>query len=263
MNLESTIVGESRELSAAAQRRMRSAWGEPMFYADWLRAVFIHFEVDASALQRAVPLELDLYEGRAYVSLVAFTMRGMRPCLGGRLGALLFKPIATHEFLNVRAYVKHNGEAGIHFLAEWLANPLSVKLGPPLFGLPYRRGRFDYQHRHEDGSLAGLVSEPDGSARLEYHAEIDTETSFRPCDADSRDEYLMERYTAFTKCFSWRRYFRIWHPPWPQVRVEIEVPEMSLLTNVWPWFADATMIGANYSPGVNDVWMGRPHGAVI
>ncbi len=51
----------------------------------------------------------------AYVSLVAFTMRGLRPRLGG---AALLKPIATHEFLNVRTYVKHRGERGIYFLAD-------------------------------------------------------------------------------------------------------------------------------------------------
>ena len=28
-----------------------------------------------------------------------------------------------------------------------------------------------------------------------------------------------------------------------------------------PWFADAKLIGANYSPGAHDVWMGRPHRA--
>jgi uncharacterized protein len=262
MNLESTIVRRSRELSDAARRRMLGTWGEPMFYADWLRTVFIHFEVDAGALQRVVPFELDLDRGHAYVSLVAFTMRGMRPRVGGCLGAVLFKPIATHEFLNVRAYVKHRGEPGIYFLAEWLANPLSVRLGPALFGLPYRLGRFDYQHRHEAGELHGVVTNANDSARLEYHAEIDGETSFQPCEADSHDEFLMERYTAFTKCLSWRRYFRIWHPPWPQIKIGVQVPEMSLLTNVWPWFAEAAMIGANYSPGLSGVWMGRPHRAV-
>src|SRR5580698_7161725 len=126
--------------SRAARRRILTARGEPMFYADWLRAMFIHYEVNPEILQAATPFELDLDDGRAYVSLVAFTMRGMRPRIGGRFGAWLFRPIATHEFLNVRAYVKHNGERGIYFLAEWLANPLSVKLGPIAFGLPYRHG---------------------------------------------------------------------------------------------------------------------------
>src|SRR5262245_45936984 len=58
-------------LSAAARRRLLSRRAEPLFFADWDRALFIHYEVDAAALQRAVPFALDLREGRAYVSLVA------------------------------------------------------------------------------------------------------------------------------------------------------------------------------------------------
>ncbi|MBI3881156.1 MAG: DUF2071 domain-containing protein [Verrucomicrobia bacterium] len=112
--------------SAAAIERMRSRRGEPLFVADWERALMLHLEVDADELQRAVPFPLDLRDGRAFVSLVAFTLRGMRPAFGGRLGAWLMKPIATHHFLNVRAYVRHRGEPGIFFLAEWLSNRLAV-----------------------------------------------------------------------------------------------------------------------------------------
>jgi uncharacterized protein len=32
-----------------------------------------------------------------------------------------------------------------------------------------------------------------------------------------------------------------------------------LLETVWPWFADAKLAGAHYSPGARNVWMGRPH----
>ena len=243
--------------SNAARRRMLGVSGEPLLYADWLRAVFIHFEVNAEILQREVPFDLDLCEGRAYLSLVAFTMRGMHPRLGGRMGALLFKPIATHNFLNVRAYVKHRGEPGIHFLAEWMDNPLSVRLGPLLFGLPYQLGKLQYVHRHEAGLLHGMVS--GGDARLEYAAEIDPTADFQSCSAGSLDEFLLERYTAFTaKKSNQYDFFRIWHPPWPQVPVEISLRDVSLLEERWSWFHYARLIGANYSPGVKRVWMGRP-----
>ena len=127
---------ESEETRAeAARRRLLSAKGEPLLLADWVRAVFTHFEVEAAALQKEVPFRLDLREGKAYVSLVAFTMRRMRPRWGGRLGEWCFKPIATHELLNLRTYIRHRGEAGIYFLTEWIPNPLSAFLGPRTFGL--------------------------------------------------------------------------------------------------------------------------------
>src|SRR5678815_4298013 len=98
---------------------------------------------------RDSPYPLDLHQGRAFVSLVAFTLRDMRPHFGGPLTAWLFRPIATHEFLNVRTYVRHRDEPGIHFLAEWLTNRLAVKLGPRTFGLPYHLGKITYHHDWE------------------------------------------------------------------------------------------------------------------
>lgn len=244
-------------INAAARERILSRKGEPLFLADWDRAVFIHYEVDPEILQREVPFQLDLRDGKAYVSLVAFTMRRMRPRLGGRLTEWLFKPIATHEFLNVRTYVRHNGEPGIYFLAEWLSNRLSVHLGPRTFGLPYRFGKIKYSHDLENGNVGGTVA--DVSSRLKYMAKFDPAEGFNPCGEGSLEEFLMERYTAFTRHGSRSRFFRIWHAPWPQCSIDLKILNDSLLTRMWPWFNKARMIGANFSSGVRDVWMGWAH----
>ncbi len=228
--------------------------GEPLFLARWDQAVFIHYEADPVILQREVPFPLELPDGRAFVSLVAFTLLRMRPRRGGRLAEWLFKPIASHEFLNVRTYVRHAGEPGIFFLAEWLSNPLSVRLGPRSFGLPYRFGHLNYEH-HGDGEILGTVAAREG--RLEYRAAIPTPT-FEPSEAESQTEFLLERYTAFTCQGERRRLFRVWHEPWPQTPIDIEVTADDLLASTGNWWRSADCIGANYSPGV-EVWMGRPH----
>jgi uncharacterized protein YqjF (DUF2071 family) len=246
-------------MNADAKRRLLSRAGEPLFFADWDRALFLHFEVDPEALQREVPFPLDLREGRAYVSLVAFTLRGMRCRFGGKLGEWLLKPIATHEFLNVRTYVRDRGEPGIVFLAEWLSNPLSVKLGPMTFGLPYRYGDIQYQHRHETGIFRGSVVDARGGGELRYSARHDEAAPFDVCPGGSLDEFLLERHTAFTARHGKRGFFRIWHEPWAQKRVEATLQDISLLTGAWSWFRGARFVGANYSPGARNVWMGRPH----
>ena len=41
--------------SAAGRERMLAVKGEPMFYADWLDVVFLHYAVDPAALQPLVP----------------------------------------------------------------------------------------------------------------------------------------------------------------------------------------------------------------
>jgi uncharacterized protein YqjF (DUF2071 family) len=248
------------ERGIAARFRLLSRRGEPLLIADWDRALMVHFEVDADRLQGDVPFHLDLWEGtRAFVSLVAFTMRGMRPHAGGGLGAWLLKPLATHAFLNVRTYVRHGDEQGIHFLAEWLPNPLAVLLGPRTFGLPYRLGRLNYDHQHESGFVRGVVEDVRSGGLLKYTTRIEEDACFASCPAGSLDEWLMERYTAFNAARGCQRFFRVWHEPWPQVTAEARLDDWSLLTESWPLFRDARLVGANYSPGVCGVWMGRPH----
>jgi hypothetical protein len=278
---------------------MLSQRRETLFIAAWVDALMIHFQVDAKELQRDVPFQLDLLDGKAFVSLVAFTMRGMRPRLGGKLAALLFRPIATHHFLNVRTYVRHAGECGIHFIAEWLTSRLAVMLGPTTFGLPYRYGRISYRGDLENAGFTGQVADVNNGAALKFEARLArlnnyqtcatirrrgaplrSEASsfakttadrvvgrasalpladFRPCAAGSMDEWFMERYIAFNSANGRRRFFRVWHPPWPQRPAEIILGETSLLTKNWPWFKEARIVGSNFSPGFETVWMGRPN----
>lgn len=245
--------------SEAARARLLSVKGEPLLLADWLRPMFIHYEVPATDLQSHVPFQIELFDGKAYVSLVAFTMERMRPFRGGNLTAWMLKPVAKNDFLNFRAYVRHDGEPGIYFLTEWMNNPFSVHLGPMTFGLPYNFGTTNYQNDHESGILRGTVCEKANKHSFAYEAQF-THSGFAPCSAGSLDEFLLERYTAFTSHGAKRRFFRIWHPPWRQQKIELSIIASELVAAKWPWFKQAKLVGGNYSPGTHDVWMGRPHG---
>jgi uncharacterized protein YqjF (DUF2071 family) len=238
---------ETLTLSNAARSAFDAVEGRPLFHAGWRRTVFIHYEVDPAALQPQVPFPLDVRDGKTYISLVAFTLSDLRFAAGG-------PPFSTHGFLNVRAYTRDNG---IYFLAEWLPNPFCVFLGPRLYGLPYRRGRLDYAHLHESGRLHGRV-EGRGGVALEYDAAVDPGAAFGPSDAGGLEEFLLERYTAFTKRGDVDRLFRVWHRPWPQAPIAVTMLDESLVASTGPWFRSARRVGANYSPGFAEVWMGRP-----
>ncbi len=244
--------------SEAGRLRLVAGEGTPLLLADWLRAVFLHYAVDPERLQGEVPYDLDLRDGQAYVSLVAFTMRRMRFYRGGRLTAWLTAPLATHPFLNVRTYVRHGDEAGIYFLAEWLPNRLSVALGPALFGLPYRLGHLSYDHRHETGRLEGRVTAPGTPGALRYHAALEGDARFGFCDDGSLRAFLLERYTAFTARGTRRRRFHVWHRPWVRTPLDLTLDDDTLLASTGAWHRDARFVGADYAPGVRGVWMGRP-----
>ena len=245
--------------SHEAMGRMLATPGEPLLYADWDRVLMLHYEIDPAVLGPVVPFPLDLHNGKAYVTLVAFTLRDMRPRRGGRWAHWLMKPIGSHHFLNVRTYVRVGNETGIYFITEYMNNLLALKLGPLAFGLPYRFARMTYHHDWLRGFLAGRITDVRGRNALAYEATIAPAPRFAAARAGTLTEWLMERYTAYTVRRAKRLLFRVWHPAWPNVPVKATVRDDTLVRRHLPWFAHAKYVGANFAPGVFDVWMGRPH----
>src|SRR5687768_2861383 len=204
-----------------------------MVTADWLDVIFVHFRISPERLARLVPLPLDLFDGDAYVSLVAFTQSRLRPTTGGRLGELLVAPLARHEFLNVRTYVRHGETRGIFFMTEWIPNRLAAFVGPRTYGLPYRLGRMDYRGRRREITAAGrrLVIRGVGASpiQLAAPAALPRSGSSRermgeaPMPREVLDEFLLERYTAFTHRNGVLRRFDVAHEPWPYRRAEVDV----------------------------------------
>ncbi len=240
------------------RRRPVTPW-DPLLVADWDRTLMLHYEIDPAILRPYVPFPLDLRGGKAYVSLVAFTLRDMRPYRGGKLAAWLMRPIATHGFLNVRTYVRVGNMTGIHFITEYMDNILSLKLGPVTFGLPYRHADLRYEHAWETGTARGRIADRNTGAALAYEARLPHEPHFAAARAGTLTHWLMERYTAFTARGPIRRFFHVWHEPWPELPVEVTIHDDHLLREHLPWFAHARYVGANFSPGVFEVGMGRPH----
>jgi len=251
--LNRTLVTPAATVSARARSVMESFPGEPFWLCDWQEVVFLHFEADPAALKNQVPFELDLFEGRAYVSLVAFTLTNMRPRFGGRLTGLIFKPFGTHRFLNVRTYVQHRGQTGIYFLAEWLDAPrLNLLAGPLIYGLPFRCGRLVYRNQPVLGGINGRVS--DQSGELAYAGKL--LQSPRTARPGTLDEFLLERYRAFTHRRGRNAWFPVWHPPWRQASLEAAVADTTLLKSTGDWFGSAALHSAHWSPGALGVGMG-------
>jgi uncharacterized protein YqjF (DUF2071 family) len=228
-----------------------------LFVADWVEAAFIHYALDPRQLRPHIPFDLDTFEGMAYVSLVAFTQRRLRPALGGRLAEALSAPLACHEFLNVRTYVKVGGERGIHFIAEWIPNRLAALIGPPLYGLPYRVGRLRYRYDVMGGEVTGAVTAPQG--RVEFAGRLPAARQCREASPGTLGAFLVERYTAWTYRDGVARRFRIRHEPWPQARLDVKVMRSDLVATLCGGLlCNATPVVGHFSPGIHDVRIGPP-----
>jgi uncharacterized protein YqjF (DUF2071 family) len=228
-----------------------------LFRADWLRVVFIHIRVRPDELQPLVPFELDTFRGDAYVSLVAFTQARLRPAGFGRIGEILSAPVACHEFLNLRTYIRHDDRAGIFFLGEWIPNRLAVLIGPRTYGLPYRLGRLDSRCHTSDGRLGGAVRS--GRRSFLYRGAFDPYSPWQLAAPGSLDDFLLERYHAFTWQGTLGRTFHVSHAPWSIKPVRVQLFQTSLFDGWGPLSDRICPVAAHVSPGVTDVMISAPN----
>lgn len=228
----------------------------PMFVADWTKLVFHHFRIDDHILQNFVPFELDRFAGSAYVSLVGFKTTRIHVNRVGKWACWLHRPLTHHSFLNVRTYVRHQGEAGIYFLKIYVDSRPAVPIARVSYGLPYHHGKVRIEHDSANHQLRGRVEAQSGN--LEYEAQRLMNAESQECTPGSEAEFLSERYAAFTCRNRIRRVFRISHAPWTLVELEPKWVDRSLLLNEFPWFRAACHRCSYWTCGVFNVGIGRP-----
>jgi uncharacterized protein YqjF (DUF2071 family) len=105
----------------------------------WWELLFLHWPVPVAALRSRIPaaLEVDTWEGTAYVGLVAFTMSGVRPVWAPAVPGLS----SFHE-VNVRTYVHAKSrDPGVWFFSLDASSRLAVLVARLTYHLPYRFAR--------------------------------------------------------------------------------------------------------------------------
>jgi uncharacterized protein YqjF (DUF2071 family) len=113
-----------------------------MMYQEWHHLLFAHWPVAPADIRRHIPppLTLETFEGSAWIGVVPFEMRQVRPRLVPALPWISFFPE-----LNVRTYVQHGDKPGVFFFSLDAANPVAVRVARRFFHLPY----FDARMRCE------------------------------------------------------------------------------------------------------------------
>ncbi len=175
----------------------------------WHELLFLHWPVAPEALRGVVDerLELDLVDGRAWVSLTPFTMRDARVRGLPRLPFLS----AFHE-TNLRTYVRAAGVPGIWFFSLAAASAPAVALARAALGLPYFRARMTRSasgstHRYESERLAP------GPRPAELRATWSVGAAL-PDPPGALDEFLADRHALYSTIAGALVRVRVRHPPW-------------------------------------------------
>ena len=146
----------------------------------WSEVLFLHYDVNAEKLQSVVPYPLDLFDGKAVVSIVPFVMSRIRfPFLPAIPG------LSRLVELNLRTYVRLNGKPAVYFFTLDSNHLPGVLVARWAFSLPYRYRKME---------LSGAPTYYFKNAQLELKAIVDeqmTQTAF--------DLWATERYALVTK----------------------------------------------------------------
>lgn len=195
---------------------------------EWYDLCFLHWKVEAEALQAWIPpgLQLDLFQGSAWLALVPFAMRGVKPKgLPGRV------PGVT-EFLefNVRTYVRDREVQGVWFFSLDAAQWLAVRLARRLFYLPYFDARMSALWRSGWCHYHTRRVHP-GQPPLYFDGSFSPQGPVFASERGSLEEWLTERYWLFSQAPSGQVYRgRVWHPRWPLQRGRCQLGGFDLET---------------------------------
>lgn len=199
-------------------------------YQRWESLLFLHWKFPADQIQGTLPpgLTVDTFEGNAYVGVVPFLMRGIRP---------RFLPsvpgISDFLELNLRTYAKDTqGRPSVWFYSLDANQSLSVWVARKLFNLPYYRAEMKYWI---DGSgCERFTSERPGSPEqiFEYKS-VSSPTLAQP---GSLSHFLVERYSLYAYKPEEKRLLRgtIQHEPYRLSHVELAAysPELFSLNGL-------------------------------
>ena len=189
---------------------------------NWVDLTFMHWEVDPKILAKHIPedLEIELFEGKAYVGIIPFKMEKVRP---RNLPSIPL--ISNFPEFNIRTYVKKNGKGGVYFLTLDAQSIVTCKYAPFAYGLPYRYAKCNF-HTNEKGEYFWSSVRTTNGIKLE--GKSIAYGSLMKAEKGSLEEFLFERYCLYVekKGITYRAY--TCHEPWEFRNAKVEIKENSL-----------------------------------
>jgi uncharacterized protein YqjF (DUF2071 family) len=194
----------------------------------WNELLFAHWPVAANAIAPLLPsgLEVDIFDGQAWIGVVPFWMDRVRT---RTIGEATISIPGTTSFpeLNLRTYVrsKKTGLRGVYFFSLDAASVLAVIGARTLFHLPYflahmksitdTKGCIQY-------ASTRMLTRKTVQFRADYKG-LGRPANASPSVAGSVEHFLTERYCLFTSSGGRLLVGHIHHLPWPLEAAEAEI----------------------------------------
>lgn len=179
----------------------------------WNDLLFLHWPVDADAIQSRLPagLHVDLFDGRAWLGVVPFAMQRVRP-----VGLPPLPWISWFLELNVRTYVHdESGRPGVWFFSLDCNQPIAVEVARHFFHLPYYHARMSADFNGGEIVYSSRRKGSDTVSRFRYRRPVQA----APAREGSLEWFLVERYLLFTADRAGKiRSGRVHHEPY---RIEV------------------------------------------
>lgn len=193
-----------------------------MMFQSWQTLLFAHWRIEPEAMRALVPseLELDVYDGSAWIGITPFLLTGLRLRMTPRVPGL-----SEFPELNLRTYVRCGGRSGIHFFSLDAASSLAVAGARTFFRLPYRRASMTMEAAEGWTRFRSQRAGDEAAFTARYRP---TGEASSPA-AGSLEEFLTERYAFFTVLRN-GKVLRgdIHHGPWPLRAAEGEADGAAL-----------------------------------
>lgn len=191
----------------------------------WKDLLFVHYKIPAARMQPLIPkeLELDTYEGDAWLGITPFKMRNVR------FRGLPPVPTAWNFLeLNVRTYVKVNGKSGVYFFSLDSSSSLSV--------IGARLGVFLHYFAsvmsvREDNGVFHFKSHRKGGFEKPVVLDIKYKPVSEPAENQpgTLESWLTERYCLFQPTVRGRALrIDIHHTPWILQQAEADILENNM-----------------------------------
>lgn len=223
--------------------------------AEWRDLILVNYEVDPAILLDRVPsgTELDLHDGRCFVSLVGFMFLNTR---------VLGIPIPFHvnfEEVNLRFYVKREmpeeTRRGVCFIKEIVPRWAVAAVARTLYDEPYERWSMSHEASAEHVSYSWNRERSTNSISVDLGQRIGIPENGSP------GEFIIEHYWGYTRRGEHRTdEYKVEHPKWELYDVgspKIDVDFGRVYSDKFAFLTAATPHSVLFSKGSEiSVYMG-------